>query len=116
MPNHLTLSQLDSVFCPLPPIVLNIMAFSAISGAYLYVVSSLIQGSRARSLTPSDLLWSSARLVIAVPMGLSLALLASESLGPFVAFALGAFPLEEINRIIRRVVNSEVAWGIWTVG
>jgi len=44
-------------------------------------------------------------MLIAVPLGLSLAQVANASIGAFISFALGAFPIEALNRILRRLVN-----------
>jgi hypothetical protein len=102
---HPPIRMLDVVVFPFPKLVLDLQSFAAIAGAYLYVVGVLIQGYRARTLLNSDLLWCSFRMVIAVPLGLSLSAVASPALGAFVAFGLGAFPMEAITRILRRLVN-----------
>ena len=65
----------------------------------------LIHCRNCRTLLNSDLLWCSFRMVISIPLGLSLSALANPALGAFVAFGLGAFPIEAINRIIRRLVD-----------
>jgi len=44
-------------------------------------------------------------MVIAIPMGLSIAQLANSAVGAFVAFGLGAFPIDAITRLIRRSTN-----------
>jgi hypothetical protein len=44
-------------------------------------------------------------MVISIPLGLSLSALTNPSLAAFVAFGLGAFPMESITRIIRRLVD-----------
>jgi hypothetical protein len=103
--SHLSLSDLDKVVFPFPDIVLSAQALAAISGAYLYVVGVVIQGFRNKTLTSSDILWCSFRMVIAVPMAVSLSGLASSSLGPFIAFALGAFPIEALSRLLRRLMT-----------
>jgi hypothetical protein len=102
---HLPLKNLDIAVFPFPRLVLDLESFAAISGAYLFVVGVLVQGYRARTLLNSDLLWCSFRMVISVPLGLSLSAVASAALGPFVAFGLGAFPIEAITRILRLLVN-----------
>jgi len=102
---HRALEELNRVVFPFPEVVLSLETLAAISGAYLYVFGVVVQGFRARTLVPSDLLWCSFRMLIAVPLGLSLAQVANASLGAFIAFSLGAFPIEAINRILRRLVN-----------
>jgi hypothetical protein len=103
--SHPPVSDLDAAALPFPNIVLDLTSFAAISGAYLFVVGVVIQGYRARTLLNADLLWCSFRMVISIPLGLSLSALTNLSLAPFVAFGLGAFPIEAINRIIRRLVD-----------
>jgi hypothetical protein len=103
--SHPPVSDLDAAALPFPNIVLDLSSFAAISGAYLFVVGVVIQGYRARTLLNSDLLWCSFRMVISIPLGLSLSALANPALAAFVAFGLGAFPIEAINRIIRRLVD-----------
>ena len=103
--SHLPLGELDKVVFPFPDIVLSAQALAAISGAYLYVVGVVIQGFRNKTLTSSDILWCSFRMVIAVPMAVSLSGLANSSLGPFIAFALGAFPIEALSRLLRRLMT-----------
>jgi hypothetical protein len=102
---HPPISDLDAAALPFPNIVLDLSSFAAISGAYLFVVGIVIQGYRARTLLNSDLLWCSFRMVISIPLGLSLSALANPALAAFVAFGLGAFPIDAINRIIRRLVD-----------
>jgi hypothetical protein len=103
--SHLSLGALDDVVFPFPDIVLSAQALAAIAGAYLYVVGVVIQGFRTKTLTSSDILWCCFRMVIAVPMAVSLSGLANSSLGPFIAFALGAFPIEAISRLLRRLMT-----------
>ena len=56
------------------------------------MVGVVIQGYRARTLLNPDLLWCSFRMVISIPLGLSLSALANPAFAAFVAFGLGAFP------------------------
>jgi len=102
---HRRIEDIDHVVFPFPDVVLSLETLAAISGAYLYVFGIVVQGYRARTLAPSDLLWCSFRMLIAVPLGLSLAQVANASIGAFISFALGAFPIEALNRILRRLVN-----------
>ena len=102
---HLSVADLDGVGFPFPDIVLSPQSLAAISGAYLYVVGVVIQGFRAKTLTSSDLLWCCFRMVIAIPMAISLGVLANAALGPFIAFALGAFPVEAITRLLRQLLT-----------
>jgi hypothetical protein len=103
--SHPPISDLDAAAFPFPNMVLDLPSFAAISGAYLFVVGIVIQGYRSRTLLNSDLLWCSFRMVISIPLGLSLSALANPTLAAFVAFGLGAFPIDAITRIIRRLVD-----------
>jgi hypothetical protein len=96
-------SVLDADFAPLPQLQLSLSPLSAIAGAYLFIVAQLIQQSRARTLVYSDLFGASLRLIVAVPLGLSLSVLASDKLGPFISFGLGAFPIGALTILIRRL-------------
>ncbi len=84
------------------------IGIAAIAGAYLWVVNDFISRVRRLDFAPSDVLWGVLRLIIAVPMGYSLATLAAESVGPFVAFALGAFPLATLTSMLQRLANKHL--------
>jgi len=105
------LADLDRDFAPLPPIYLSLSALSAVAGAYLFMVAQLIQQCRARTLVYSDLFGASLRLLVAVPLGLSLSTLASDALGPFISFGLGAFPIVELRTLIRRLTTTSLKAG-----
>jgi hypothetical protein len=105
---HQSIETIDAAVFPFSGIALSLQALAAISGAYLYVVGVVISGFRARTLLSSDLLWCSFRLVIAVPLGLSVGELASPTLGALIAFSLGAFPIEAINRLLRNVLSKSL--------
>jgi hypothetical protein len=105
---HRRIVDIDSAVWPFQDIALDLPTLAAISGAYLYVVGVVIQGFRARTLTSSDLLWCSFRMIIAVPLGLSLSEVANSAVSAFIAFALGAFPIEAINRILRHILNKSL--------
>jgi hypothetical protein len=105
---HLSLGQIGWSLFPFSMVMLSLQALAAVTGAYLYVVGVLISGYRTRTLTSSDLWWCSFRMIIACPLGYSLAALGAPSIAPFIGFALGAFPMQSINRILRRLLNG--AW------
>jgi hypothetical protein len=83
-------------------------ATAAISGAYLWVCNDFISQGRRLDLTPADVSWGSLRLIIAVPMGYAFASIASDSAGPFVAFALGAFPLSALTLMLNRLTSKKL--------
>jgi hypothetical protein len=100
--DRVKIGDLDAAFAPLPRIQLSLSALAAIAGAYLFMVAQLIQECRSRTLVYSDLFGASLRLLVAVPLGLSVSVLASESIGPFISFGLGAFPIAQLGVLIRR--------------
>lgn len=103
---RLPVKDLDADFAPLPQVQLSLASLAAIAGAYLFVVAQLIQQCRARTLVYSDLCSASLRIIVSVPLGLSVSLLASESLGPFISFGLGAFPIGQLRNLIRRLTTT----------
>ena len=105
---HLGLDQINSSVYPFSVVMLSLPVLAAIAGAYLYVIGIVISGYRTRTLTSSDLWWSSFRLVISAPLGLAIGQLANPTLAAFIGFALGAFPMDAINRILRRIVSSKL--------
>jgi len=102
------ITDLDADFAPLPPVHLSLSALSAIAGAYLFMVAQLIQQCRARTLVYSNLFGASLRILVAVPLGLSVSTLASEALGPFISFGLGAFPITELRTLVRRLTTTSL--------
>ena len=106
--NRTDLTVLDRDFRPLPRIQLSLSALSAIAGAYLFMVAQLIQQCRARTLVYSDLFGAGLRLIVAVPLGLSLSTLASDSLGPFISFGLGAFPIGALSTLTRKLTAAQL--------
>lgn len=87
-------------FFPLEP-----AAVAALSGAYMWVVDDQISRCRRLDLTPSDLHWATLRLLIAVPMGYAFGTVAAPAVAPFIAFALGAFPISALTVMLRRTSN-----------
>jgi hypothetical protein len=83
-------------------------AMAAIAGAYLWVVDDFISRARRLDFAPSDVLWGVLRLTIAVPMGYAFGAVAAPSVGPFVAFGLGAFPLTTLTSMLRRLTNKSL--------
>lgn len=81
------------------------IAIAAIAGAYMWVVNDFTSRTRRLDFSPSDVHWGILRLVIAVPMGYAFAAVAAPSLGPFVAFALGAFPLTTVTSMLGKLAN-----------
>lgn len=91
-----------------PQLALNSGAAAALAGAYMWVVSDFISRSRRLDFSPTDILWGALRLVIATPLGLSMGTIVNQSVVPFVAFALGAFPLNTIIVMLRQLANKQI--------
>jgi hypothetical protein len=83
-------------------------AMAAIAGAYLWVVDDHTSRARRLDFAPSDVQWGVLRLVIAIPMGYAFASVAAASIGPFVAFALGAFPLSALLSGLRTLAEKNL--------
>jgi len=93
---------------PLPIVV--ILAFM---GGYVWVLYDSITQSSNGSVRPQDLYWYAFRLLISIPVGYSIGLLATESIRLPVAFCLGAIPAWTLRSLFRRIAvraaNSEDA-------
>jgi hypothetical protein len=81
---------------------------AALAGAYMWVVNDFISRARRLDFAPSDVFWGLLRLLIAVPMGYAFAALASDKVGQFLAFAVGAFPLTALTSMLRRLANKNL--------
>jgi hypothetical protein len=86
-----------------PPLELNAAALAAIAGAYMWVVSDFIWRARRMDFSPADILWGGLRLFIAAPLGLAVGAIVKPDVFSFVAFGLGAFPLETIQTFLRQL-------------
>jgi len=98
-----------------PKLELNSAALAALAGAYMWVVSDFILRARRMDFSPADVLWGTLRLFIAVPLGLSVGSLAKPDVLAFVAFGLGAFPLETIQTFLRQLSAKSLNIEIGTV-
>jgi hypothetical protein len=84
------------------------IAVASIAGAYAFVAWDIILRSSRRTLTPADILGSTIRMLIAVPLGYSISALVKEDIGAFVAFAAAAFPIQTIQTILQRLLNKQL--------
>jgi hypothetical protein len=82
---------------------LPLLAVIGLAGAYMYCISEQIQHWTSWDLLPSDLLWMSFRLVIAIPTAYALSSVLQPALGLPIAFLVGAFPTNTLMTIIRRL-------------
>lgn len=93
-------------------LVLPSLASAAIVGAYLWVVADLISGARRIDLSPWDVALAALRLSTAAPMGYALSSIVKTDVAPFVAFGVGAFPLNAVTIIFRRLGNKQLGLDI----
>jgi hypothetical protein len=87
---------------------LPLIATSAIAGAYAFVIWDIIGRVAKRNLGPTDILGAAIRLAIAIPLGYSFSALLKDDLGPFIAFAAGAFPLQTGQTALQRLANKQL--------
>lgn len=88
-------------------------ATAAIAGAYTFVAWDFFGRVQQRNLATADILRNALRMVVAVPLGYAFASLApNKALVPFIAFAVGAFPLSTIGTILRRLANDKLGLGL----
>jgi hypothetical protein len=100
--------SIESILQPTKPtwsakLELNAAALAALAGAYMWVVSDFIWRGRRMDFAPGDILWGSLRIFIAAPMGLAFGGIIEPKVLAFVAFGLGAFPLETIQSFLRQL-------------
>jgi hypothetical protein len=98
-----TLNYVTNPFFDLP-----ITAIAGITGAYMWAVNDLISRSRRLDLAPSDIQSCVLRLIIAVPMGYAFSSIAAKDVGPFIAFALGAFPFSTLSSTLQRITSKSL--------
>ena len=79
------------------------VALASMAGAYMFVVGDTVGAVRRRSLNVADVYWYALRMVLAVPLGLSLSALAETKLAAAAAFGLGTFPVDALTRLMRRL-------------
>ena len=99
------MERLQFITIPNPLVRLPDTAMAAVAGAYLWIVFDLISRARRLDFAPSDLDTAIVRFVVAVPLGYAFGALATPSIRPFIAFAMGAFPVAMIGSMARRLAN-----------
>jgi hypothetical protein len=87
---------------------LPLIGASAVAGAYAFVTWDVVSRVAKRNLGPSDILGAAIRLAIAIPLGYSFSGLLKDDLGPLIAFAAGAFPLQTVETILQRLANKQL--------
>lgn len=94
-----------------PLIDLQPTTIAALAGAYLWVLNDFLTRARRMDFHPSDVNWGVLRLIVAVPMGYAFASLLTPGLAPFIAFALGAFPITALIGLLRRIASQKAGLG-----
>lgn len=84
------------------------VAASAIAGAYTFICWDLFSRMQRLTLSRVDVLRTTLRLVVALPVGFAFAALLNDSLAAFVAFGMGAFPVQVINTILQRQMKKRL--------
>ena len=96
----------------IPSAVVENTAAAALAGAYLWIVSDLIQRYRQRDLVPGVLYSATFRIIIAIPMAYAIAATMPKGVGAAtLAFLLGAFPTDTLFLIMRRTVSKKFGLG-----
>lgn len=86
----------------------TVIAIASMAGAYMYIVSDSIQNVRQRSLNASTLYWYTLRMLLAIPIGVALTSLIAVDAQPFVAFGLGALPMDQIIKGLRQLSTQKL--------
>jgi nitronate monooxygenase len=87
---------------------LDITAEAGFVGAYIFVTWDFIVRNRQRDLTSSDILKGALRIGTGISVGYAFSSLVKPEIGPFVAFAVGVFPLQTIQVFLRRTVSERL--------
>jgi hypothetical protein len=86
---------------------LPVLAVAAIAGAYFWVVLDLVRRCHGRDLAPLDLNRASLRMAVAIPIGYTFTATFGDS-AVWLAFLLGALPLDTLTMYARRLVNARL--------
>jgi hypothetical protein len=108
--DSLILALTDSLTDAAKPSYISIkpVAASAIAGAFVFVAANFIWKANRRALSSSDVLVGTLRLFIAVPLGYSFSAILNQETGAFVAFGLGAFPLQTVQSLFDRFTRKQL--------
>lgn len=87
-------------------------ATAAFAGAYTFVAWDFFSRVQQRNLSASDILRNALRMAVAVPVAYAFASLLEKGLAPFIAFAVGVFPISTIGTILQRLANDKLKLGL----
>lgn len=97
---------LSAALSRLPDKGLDVSA-AAIAGAYTFVAWDFFARMQRRNVSPADICRGALRLAIAIPVGYVFSTLLLE-FGPFIAFAIGVFPVGALGAILRQLANKRL--------
>lgn len=83
-------------------------AVLSIAGAFAFVIWDIVKRVAKRNLAIPDILGACVRLALAVPLGYAFKSIVTPEVGAFVAFAVGAFPLETVQTLLQRLANRQL--------
>ncbi|MEO9384005.1 hypothetical protein [Chromobacterium phragmitis] len=95
----------------------NLIVAASIAGAYLFVVSDMVTSVRRRSLNVADVYWYALRMTLAIPIGAAVSAASSADAGSVsalqtvAAFAIGAFPMDVLMKLLRRLASRSFGSG-----
>jgi len=84
------------------------IAAASIAGAYIFVAWDFFARMQRRNLSRVDILRGAMRLTAAMPIGFAFSALLQDSVGPFIAFAVGVFPMETISTLLKQLANKKL--------
>lgn len=87
------------------------LCLAALAGAYMFVVSDLVLMVRRRALNITDVYWYALRMLLAVPIAMSVNAISGSSTNSAsgfsfaVAFSVCFLPVDELTKLIRRYAS-----------
>jgi len=84
------------------------IAAAALAGAYTFVCWDMFARMQRLTMFRVDILRAGLRLAVAMPIGFAFGSLMNESVAPFIAFAIGAFPLQIILVFLQRISKKKL--------
>ncbi len=93
------------------PYAMSLVAASALAGGYAWAAQDLLDRTFRGDLNAVDIYRAVARILLAIPLGWSLAQVAKEPVGAPIAFLIAGFPTGTIFKFGRRIVSSKLGMG-----
>ncbi|MGE8126052.1 hypothetical protein ACQKQD_03655 [Methylobacterium sp. NPDC080182] len=102
------LHKYNGILLENPYLNVPLTACAAAAGSYAFVSWDIILRVARRNLSASDILGNTIRLSIAIPIGYAFGSLVKDEVGPFISFAVGAFPLQSVQTALQRLSNKQL--------